>query len=104
MEGLEKIHTFLFGKKKTRRGHAFCTSSYCSKTPYDTEIFSSQVFPALSMCCMMMSLFAELCVHMAIFAKQTRGAIQYRLGFSVGVRVRLRKKLRSNLSTWEQEV
>ena len=57
---------------KARRGHAVCTCSYCSKTPYDTEIFSSQVFPALSMCCMMVSLFAELCVHMAIFAKQTR--------------------------------
>ena len=46
--------------------------SYCSKTPYLTEIFSDQLFPKLSMGCMMLSLFAELCVHMAIFVKKTK--------------------------------
>ena len=46
--------------------------SYCSKTPYDTDIFSNQIVPTLSMCCMMLSLFAELCVHMAIFIKKTK--------------------------------
>ena len=46
--------------------------SYCSKRPYLTEMFSDQLFPKLSMCCMMFSLFAEMCAHMAIFVKKTK--------------------------------